>query len=47
MLIFSPACRQNEFFAKVQALFASSPPDMAELNRLQVEYDQKLLPFPG
>jgi len=47
LLVFSPASRQNEFFAKVADLFRKPSPDMAELARLQTEYDQKLIPFPG
>jgi quercetin dioxygenase-like cupin family protein len=47
LLVFSPSSRQNEFFAKVQELFSKPSPDMKELARLQDEYDQKLIPFPG
>jgi quercetin dioxygenase-like cupin family protein len=46
LLVFSPSSRQNEFFAKVRDLFSNPSPDMAELARLQAEYDQKLVPFP-
>lgn len=47
LLVFSPASRQDEFFTKVAALFSKPEPDMAELGRLQEEYDQKLVPFPS
>ena len=46
-LIFSPSGRQNEFFRKVEELFKAPKPDMAELKRLQQEYDQELVTFPG
>lgn len=47
LLLFSPASRQNEFFGKVEALFQNAKPDLQELARLQKEYDQELVPFPG
>ena len=39
--------RQNEFFRKVEELFKAPKPDMVELKRLQQEYDQELVTFPG
>lgn len=45
ILAFSPCTHQNEFFEKMQAVFAAGSPDLARVKELQQEYDQVLVPL--
>lgn len=44
LLVFSPSTAQNEFFRKMEAVFAAGSPDLAVVKSLQQEYDQVLVP---
>lgn len=46
LLAFSPSTSQNEFFSKMQEVFAAGSPDLDKVKALQKEYDQELIP-PG
>lgn len=43
ILAFSPSTSQNEFFKKMEAVFAAGSPDLAKIKALQQEYDQVLI----
>ena len=45
LALFTPSGRQNEYFRKLEALFAAPTLDTAALKGLQKEYDQELVPL--
>lgn len=43
LLCFSPSTSQNEFFRKLEEVFAAGSPDLDKVKQLQKQYDQELI----
>jgi len=46
LAFFTPSGMQDEYFRELVRVFKTSPPDQTEIKRLQLKYDQELVPAP-
>jgi quercetin dioxygenase-like cupin family protein len=46
LILFTPSGMQDEYFSELVRVFKNPTPDPIEIERLQVKYDQELVPAP-